>query len=181
MNFIKRILSFFKKRILIDLDYPTAKDFELIEILFKEGVEKKSYTNNIVKHKFALRKNILEMINNNGITKDLKYRMVRTYICTYDNLRIGFITIAVNIDRKEIEIWYFSIKKEFQNYGLGKKYLDILFSMLRNDEQIKNYILFVRCNKYSEQMIMILEKNGFYKKGSNKQGFDFYWNNKILK
>ncbi len=41
MNFIKRILSFFKKRILIDLDYPTAKDFELIEILFKEGVEKK--------------------------------------------------------------------------------------------------------------------------------------------
>ncbi len=61
------------------------------------------------------------MINNNGITKDLKYRMVRTYICTYDNLRIGFITIAVNIDRKEIEIWYFSIKKRVSKLWTRKK------------------------------------------------------------
>ena len=159
----------------INLVEPEQVDYKLIRNLFIDGINAGIYEKDLILDEKMFEYSIRSMLLPNAIP-DQYGRAVKTLICTYGNSRIGFLCLAVEKNKKEVELWYFSLSKEYQNLGLGKMLTNKLLNMVDNE-----YIFFVRCKKNAVAMIKILEKFNFVNRGINKQGYNFYYQDKPLK
>jgi RimJ/RimL family protein N-acetyltransferase len=146
-----------------DLENAKEQDINLIKKLFRDGVNNRNFDISVLKMQGDFC--ILPRKNPDG-------RNVLTLSCKLNGISIGFMTIAINIE--EVELWYFSIVENFTNLGYGQKYLDVLFSFIKEKIPNCNNIL-VRCNDNSKYMINLLNKNNFVIKNQNKQGYKFYY------
>ncbi len=144
-------------------------DAKIIEELFIEGVESGSYTKDILENKQNFHRMIAGMVNNEQ-GHDKYGRMILSLGCQYRNITIGFLTIAVDDSNNEVEIWHFSLLKQYRNKGLGNSYLNILFQIIEREFGAKR--LMARCHKTNSLIMQnILTKNRFVQKETNAQGF----------
>lgn len=165
--FFKIYFYFIKKE--ISLVKPDKSDFKLIQDLFIKGVNNKIYGQNLISNKLKFEYTIKSMVSGN-FSNDMYGRRILTLICTYGNERIGFICLAINLQEKSVEIWYFSILEKYQNYGIGKQIIKTII-----DEFFETHILYARCNSNSKQMINILKLNNFKENGQNKEGYKAFY------
>ena len=71
-------------------------------------VNNKVYEKDLISNKSAFEYSITSMLSGELIP-DQYGRKIKTLICTYGNERVGFLCLANKKQKKEIEIWYFSI------------------------------------------------------------------------
>jgi RimJ/RimL family protein N-acetyltransferase len=153
-----------------DLVALNENDYNLIEKLFLDGIKLGAYDKIII---YDLNKfyTMVQALTSENQGTDEHGRVVIAMSCSIRGKTIGFITIAINQDLKDVELWYFSLLEEYRNKGLGNIYLNILFKLL--NRELPNSKLLVRCNEKSFAMQKILDNNGFKQTGKNKQGFVF--------
>lgn len=165
--FFKVYYLFIRKS--VNLVKPEKSDFDLISNLFIEGINNKVYEKDLISNKSAFEYSITSMLSGEFIP-DQYGRKIKTLICTYGNERVGFLCLAHNEQKKEIEIWYFSILEKYQNCGIGKKITKNVV-----DELSGVCKLHARCSQNSKQMIKILKLYGFKETGENKKGYKFFY------
>lgn len=165
---------FFQPR--YDLYPAEKKDKKIIKDLFEEGVKIGAYETKINKNE-SLFNVMLEGMTSGLQMPDEYGRPVSTLACKEKNDTIGFMTIAVDQRKKEVELWYFSLLSSMKNKGKGQKFLEVLIKMLKRE--VPDYKLFARCKDSSIEISHLLTKNKFITESSNSQGFNFYYRNKI--
>jgi RimJ/RimL family protein N-acetyltransferase len=167
MNWFKKIYT--PKYDIVDTN---ENDFNIIKNLFIEGVNRNCYEKNLTEDYNQFENMIKDMTNGKGGIDKLG-RIALTLSCSiYQEKTIGFITLAIDENKKEIEIWYFSLLNSYQNKKLGSTYINILFKMLKRE--FPKYSLFARCKKSSIEMTKILNNNNFKITGKNKENYLYY-------
>lgn len=174
------MLSFIKKYFIPQFDIidTTPNDFEIIKTLFIEGVELGSYEKCILENQEQFETMVSQMTNSKH-GQDIHGRIILTFSCAvYEKKTIGFLVLAIDNKNKEVEIWYYSLLKEYRNKGIGTKYFEVLFKMLKRE--FPDYSLMVRCKQSSKGMTQILRNFNFITSGINKDGYIFYRLNKVF-
>ena len=175
----KNIFKYFQKeeyipdeKYILDIINLKKNDYSIIKSLIIEGVENGTYHKNLIPSESYLNNLVSSMVSNE-IGFDIKKRKILSLGCMYDNITIGYITLAIDFNLREIEIWHFSLLKEFRNNGLGTAYLDILLQIIKRD--FNDFVfLTARCHKiHSIRMQKILENKGFQYISTNKEDFNF--------
>lgn len=157
--------------------FPANKDDKrVIKDLFEEGVKIGAYETTINDNELQFNRMLESMVS--GLPFPDQYgRAVSTLSCKDNNTTIGFMTIAVDQIKKEVELWYFSLLSSIKNKGKGQKFLEVLFKMLKRETP--DYKLFARCKDSSVEISHLLNKNKFIKERLNSQVFNFYYCHKI--
>jgi len=153
---------------MIKLTEPTIADKNLIYDLFVEGVNINVYQKKLTKDLNYLKAMANNMASCHSSIDYNTNRNVVNYMCTLDDKNIGFITLAYDFEKEEIEIWYFSIDRKYQHQGYGKKYFKLALEIIEKSK--KSISVLVR-TKNSEAMLAILKEQGFRQESINRQGF----------
>jgi len=167
-------MNWFKKLYTPKYDIVQIKkdDFDIVKKLFIDGINNNCYEKILIENKEEFENMVTYMTNGKGGTDKIG-RIALTLSCSiYQEKTIGFITLAIDENKKEIEIWYFSLLNSYQNKKLGSTYINILLKMLKRE--FPKYSLFVRCKESSKGMTKILKNNNFEKTGKNKENYFYY-------
>ena len=159
---------------MIKLTEPTVADEKLIYDLFIDGVEINVYQKELIKDLNHLKAMANHMALCHSSIDFSTNRNVINYMCTLYDKNIGFITLAYDFEKNEIEIWYFSIDKKYQHQGYGKKYFKLALEIIEKSK--KSISVLVR-TKNSEAMLPILKEQGFKQESINSQGFLCFYKN----
>ncbi|MFW1852945.1 GNAT family N-acetyltransferase [Acinetobacter guillouiae] len=100
--------------------------------------------------------------NNQLINKNIFSRVI---VLEKSKRPIGFCIVSSADDSKDLEIWMFSIFKEFRNKGYGQKFLKKLLKSLRKTYPTIEVV--ARCFENSKIMMSILENNNFIEEKSS--------------
>ncbi len=153
-----------------DLVALNKNDENLIERLFLDGIKLGAYNKILIKDMNNFYK-VIQALTSENPERDEYGRIIKAVSCAIKGKAIGFITIAIDQNLKDVELWHFSLLQEYRNKGLGDIYLNILFKLL--DRELPNCKLLARCKKDSFAMQKILDNNKFEQTGKNRQGFVF--------
>lgn len=165
---------FFKPR--YDVFIAKKEDKQIIKSLLENGVQTGAYEEKIIQDRTKFNLMLESMISGQHLP-DQYGRVVSTLSCKEKKSTIGFMTLAIDQNKKEVELWYFSLLESFRNQGKGKRFLEVLFKMLKRETP--DYKIFARCKDSSVEISYLLTDNEFVKQGSNKEGFNFYYRYKI--
>ncbi|KJV38117.1 GNAT family N-acetyltransferase [Acinetobacter brisouii] len=100
--------------------------------------------------------------NNQLINKSIFSRVI---ILEKNKKPIGFCIISRADDPRDLEIWMFSIFKDFRNKGYGQKFLKILLKSIRKTYPTIDVV--ARCFENSKIMMSTLENNNFIEEKSS--------------
>lgn len=152
---------------LVNLRVARTGDLDLIYQTIVEDATKGHYSENyysVSDAKKGLLVNLNNMINNEirkNITKDIFSRVI---IIEKSEQPIGFCIISTADDPKDLEIWMFSIFKDFRNKGYGHKFLKKLLKSIRKTYPTTDIV--ARCFESSQIMMNILKDNKFIEENS---------------
>ena len=111
-----------------------------------------------------LKINLKKMIKNEVRTNMTKDIFSRVIILEKSERPIGFCIISTADDPKDLEIWKFSIFKNFRNKGYSKKFLKKLLKSIRKTYPTTDIV--ARCFESSQIMMNILKDNKFIEENS---------------
>ena len=100
--------------------------------------------------------------NNQLINKNIFSRVI---VLEKSKKPIGFCIVSRADDPKDLEIWMFSIFRDFRNKGYGQKLLKKLLKSIRKTYPTIEIV--ARCFENSKIMISILENNNFIEEKSS--------------
>lgn len=168
------MINFFKKLFSpkIDLVNISNSEYTLMKNLIESGVD-----NNVYDQKFIEDEKNFDTIVKDYVTghalRDVYGRLTFALSCSFNGESIGFITLALDEKKNEVELWHFSILENYRNLGLGNKYLTILFKLI--EREIPNAKFFARVNDNAKSMKKLLLKRGFIENGQNKHDYKFFY------
>lgn len=179
---MKNIINKIKEIITIpyvDLTHFRGNEYNMIKDLVLDGIENGAYDKSFAKDVNSFASHVA---TNRAIT-DIHKREVISLSCSFvrsrlkyifspkEMISIGYITLAIDKKKQNIEIWHFSILPEFKNKGLGKVYLQILFQII--NREYKQMDIIARCHKdNSKAMQHILDNEGFKLVSQNREGYN---------
>jgi len=166
INFIKKIFG--PK---IDLVQITSSEYNLMKNLILSGIENKVYDKKFIEDKNNF-DNIVKDYTTGQALRDIYGRLTFAFSCSFYGKSIGFMTLAIDQETNEVELWHFSILENYRNLGLGNKYLTVLFKFI--EREIPNAKLFVRANDNAQSMQKLLLKRGFVETKQNEHGYKFF-------
>lgn len=161
---------------LVNLRVADIGDLDLIYQTVLEDAEKGHYAEMYCSNhqvRAGLQVNLKNMIENEVrihttieknqlINKNIFSRVI---ILEKNKRPIGFCIISSADEAKDLEIWMFSIFKDFRNKGYGQKFLKKLLKSIRKTYPTIEIV--VRCFENSKAMMGILEKNNFIEEKSS--------------
>ncbi|MDV7575111.1 GNAT family N-acetyltransferase [Acinetobacter baumannii] len=120
-----------------------------LQVNLKNMIENEIRINTIVQNNYLINKNIFS----------------RVVVLEKSKRPIGFCIVSSVDGSKDLEIWMFSIFKDFRNKGYGQKFLKKLLKSIRKTYPTIEIV--ARCFENSKIMMSILENNNFIEENSS--------------